>query len=77
MNIASPLTDGMVVSRRSLGTLIRQTSLNIACRKRLEMDCYQPPHVRRKQKIQEIAQKYRSHMTEPEFYAGLFSPPTV
>ena len=32
---------------------------------------------RRKQKIQEMVQKYRSHMTEAEFYAHLFNSPCV
>ena len=36
MGLATPLIDGMVVSRRVLGNLIRQTSLNMARRKRLE-----------------------------------------
>ena len=46
-------------------------------RKRLEADTYQPPHVRRKHRIQELVQKYRSHMTEAEFYAHLFNSPCV
>ena len=74
MNIATPLVDGMVVSRRVVGPLVRQTALNIAARRRLEMDSYQPPHVRRKQKVQEIVARYRSHMTEAEFYSHLFNP---
>ncbi len=77
MNLATPLVDGMIVSRRCLGPLVRQTALNVAARRRLEVDSYHPPHVRRKIKVQEIVQKYRSHMTEPEFYAHLFSPPFV
>merc|ERR1719483_418847 len=77
MNCATPLVDGMVVSRRSIGPLVRQTALNMCKRKRLEADTYQPPHVRRKIKIQEMVQKFRSHMTEPEFYAHLFNSPCI
>jgi len=77
MNYATPLVDGMVVSRRAVGPLVRQTALNMCKRKRLEADVYQPPYVRRKQKIQEMVQKYRSHMTEAEFYAHLFNSPCV
>jgi len=77
MNLATPLVDGMVVSRRALGPLVRQTALNMCRRKRLEADTYQPPHVRRKHRIQELVQKYRSHMTEAEFYAHLFNSPCV
>jgi hypothetical protein len=46
MNLATPLVDGMVASRRALGPLVRQTALNMCRRKRLEADTYQPPHVR-------------------------------
>ncbi|ENN80658.1 hypothetical protein YQE_02924, partial [Dendroctonus ponderosae] len=38
VNLASPLVDGMIVSRRSLGSLVRHTSLNMARRKRLDLD---------------------------------------
>ncbi|XP_018581458.1 ral GTPase-activating protein subunit beta isoform X5 [Scleropages formosus] len=67
-----PLVDGMVVSRRSLGFLVRQTVINACRRKRLESDSYTPPHVRRKQKIAEIANRYRNKQLEPEFYTSLF-----
>ena len=56
----------------------KKTTSNILNRrKRLEADTYQPPHVRRKHRIQELVQKYRSHMTEAEFYAHLFNSPCV
>uniref|UniRef100_A0A3P8YA54 Ral GTPase-activating protein subunit beta n=1 Tax=Esox lucius TaxID=8010 RepID=A0A3P8YA54_ESOLU len=67
-----PLVDGMVVSRRSLGFLVRQTVINACRRKRLESDSYNPPHVRRKQKIAEIVNRYRNKQLEPEFYTSLF-----
>ncbi|PWA28155.1 hypothetical protein CCH79_00017974, partial [Gambusia affinis] len=67
-----PLVDGMVVSRRALGFLVRQTVINVCRRKRLESDLYNPPHVRRKQKITEIVQRYRNKQLEPEFYTSLF-----
>ncbi|KAJ8359230.1 hypothetical protein SKAU_G00157550 [Synaphobranchus kaupii] len=67
-----PLVDGMVVSRRALGFLVRQTVINACRRKRLESDSYNPPHVRRKQKIAEIVNKYRNKQLEPEFYTSLF-----
>ena len=40
--MAIPLVDGMVVSRRSLGILVRQTAINICRRKRLESELYVP-----------------------------------
>ncbi|KAB0399035.1 hypothetical protein E2I00_004174, partial [Balaenoptera physalus] len=71
-NMVIPLVDGMIVSRRALGFLVRQTVINICRRKRLESDSYSPPHVRRKQKITDIVNKYRNKQLEPEFYTSLF-----
>ncbi|XP_051489424.1 ral GTPase-activating protein subunit beta isoform X5 [Apus apus] len=71
-NMVIPLVDGMIVSRRALGFLVRQTVINICRRKRLESDSYNPPHVRRKQKIADIVHKYRNRQLEPEFYTSLF-----
>ncbi|KAK9303956.1 hypothetical protein QLX08_004534 [Tetragonisca angustula] len=73
INLATPLIDGMVVSRRVLGTLVRQTALNMGRRKRLDNDSYHPPHVRRRLKIQEMVQKYKKNLTEPELLTLLFS----
>ena len=69
--VSSPLVDGMIVSRRALAPLVRQTSLNVAARKRLELENYQPSHVRRKNKIQELAHKYRCPLSTADFYANL------
>ncbi|XP_035916467.1 ral GTPase-activating protein subunit beta isoform X2 [Anopheles stephensi] len=74
MNFAIPLIDGMVVSKRVIGSLIRQTACNMAKRKRLDNDSYQPPHVRRRIKIQEIMHKYKKDLTEAEMLADLFKP---
>ncbi|XP_065095232.1 ral GTPase-activating protein subunit beta isoform X6 [Ochlerotatus camptorhynchus] len=74
MNFAIPLIDGMVVSKRVIGSLIRQTAYNMAKRRRLDNDSYQPPHVRRRIKVQEMMQKYKKDMTEPELLADLFKP---
>ncbi|XP_052897942.1 ral GTPase-activating protein subunit beta isoform X2 [Anopheles moucheti] len=74
MNFAIPLIDGMVVSKRVIGSLIRQTACNMAKRKRLDNDSYQPPHVRRRIKIQEVMHKYKKDLTEAEMLADLFKP---
>ena len=66
-----PLVDGMVVSSRMLSSMVRQTVLNIFRRKRLEIDDYQPPHVRRKNKISEIIKKFQLKKSEPDFYTSL------
>ncbi|XP_021945273.1 ral GTPase-activating protein subunit beta isoform X1 [Folsomia candida] len=75
MGLPTPLVDGMVVSRRTLGNLVRQTALNMARRKRLENDSFQPPHVRRKFKIQEMATKFATSLSCPEFYTQFFQSP--
>lgn len=72
MNFAIPLVDGMVVNRRVIGTLVRQTAFNMAKRKRLDSDSYQPPHVRRRLKVQEMIQKYKLDLSEPELLTHLF-----
>lgn len=36
--MAGPLIDGMVVSRRSLSVLVRQTTLNMCQRRRMETE---------------------------------------
>lgn len=74
-SLATPLVDGMVVSRRVLGSLVRQTALNMCRRRRLDNDSYQPPHVRRRLKVQEMVQKYRCEMTQPELLTYLFTSP--
>ncbi|KAL0191810.1 hypothetical protein M9458_014508, partial [Cirrhinus mrigala] len=40
------------------------------CNKRVSEET--PPHVRRKQKIAEIVNRYRNKQLEPEFYTSLF-----
>ena len=40
INVATPLVDGMIISRRTAGQLIRQTVLNICKRRRLDSDRY-------------------------------------
>ncbi|XP_072031958.1 ral GTPase-activating protein subunit beta-like isoform X2 [Amphiura filiformis] len=72
-SVAIPLVDGMVVSRRILGVLVRQTAINTCHRKRLESDAYSPPHVKRRQKIQDMVNKYRKQMSAPELYTSLFA----
>ncbi|XP_050058118.1 ral GTPase-activating protein subunit beta isoform X4 [Aphis gossypii] len=72
-NLATPLVDGMVISKQVVGTMVRQTALNICRRKRLENDSFQPGHIRRRLKIQEIVGKYQMKMTKPELYTYLLS----
>jgi len=66
-----PLVDGMMVSSRMISVMVRQTVLNIFRRKRLEIDDYQPPHVRRKNKITEMIKKFQSKKSEADYYTSL------
>ncbi|XP_057315296.1 ral GTPase-activating protein subunit beta-like [Hydractinia symbiolongicarpus] len=70
--ISGPLVDGMVVSRRVLGSVVRNTVINICRRRRLEIDNYSPPHICRKIKIQEIVRKHSQETDVPEFYSSMF-----
>ena len=71
--MAIPVVSGMVLSRRLLGLTLRQTVMNICQRKRLDdADVNQPPHVRRRYKIQEITSKYQEQMGDAEFLTSLF-----
>lgn len=72
---ATPLVDGAVVSRRSLGPLVRQTAINVSRRRRLDSDSYQPPHVRRRLKLQDMLHKYKRDLTIPELLTYLFTTP--
>lgn len=38
MSFATPLVDGMVLNRRVVGNLVRQTAYNMAKRRRLDND---------------------------------------
>lgn len=72
--LALPLVDGMTVSKGVLGSLIRESVLNLCRRRRLAADSYQPPHVRRRLKLQEICNSYKisSRYDSTDFYHTLF-----
>merc|ERR1739838_895298 len=71
--MAIPAVSGMVLSRRLLGLVLRQTVINICQRKRLDdADVNQPPHVRRRYKIQDIAARYHEQMADAELLTSLF-----
>uniref|UniRef100_A0A8D0DF45 Ral GTPase-activating protein subunit beta-like n=1 Tax=Sander lucioperca TaxID=283035 RepID=A0A8D0DF45_SANLU len=74
-SLVVPLVNGSVVSKRSLGFLVRETVINCCHRRRLESDSTLPSHVRRKQMINDIIFRYRSRHSEPAFYTALFQDP--
>ncbi|XP_028026562.1 ral GTPase-activating protein subunit beta isoform X3 [Bombyx mandarina] len=61
-----------LLAPRLLPHVLRQQALAHA---RLHTDLYQPPHVRRRHLIQELAQQFRQDLTEPELLESLFKSP--
>ncbi|KAM4597576.1 ral GTPase-activating protein subunit beta-like [Polymixia lowei] len=55
-----------------MGFAVREMALNSCHRRRLESDSSPPPHVRRKQKISEIMERYRSRQSESQLFTALF-----
>lgn len=68
----TPLVDGMVVNRRVLGILIRQTVLNACRKKRIDSDSKQYSAVARKYKLKDILDRFRCSTTKAELYTSLF-----
>lgn len=56
---AGPMQNGLVLSTRCLGSFVRHTVSNIAQRRRLASDQFQPPHIKRKHRISELEQMCR------------------
>ena len=62
-----------MISKRLLGLFVRLTTLNIYKRRRLDMDSFQLPHVKRRVEINNISKKYRIQDRENvEFFKSLF-----
>jgi len=68
-----PLINDMVIPKKCLGPLVRQTVVNLADRRRFDCDAYQPPLVKRRHLIQEIRYKYKSNLSEADLFTDLFS----
>lgn len=67
--------DDAVVSPLVLPDMLRTAILTRTAAGRLHTDLYQPPHVRRRHLIQELAQQYKKDLTDPELLESLFRPP--
>ncbi|XP_046966559.1 ral GTPase-activating protein subunit beta isoform X2 [Vanessa cardui] len=72
---AGVLADGALLAPRLLPAALRRAACFLARRARLNTDLYQPPHVRRRHLIQDIAQQYKKDLTEPELLESLFKAP--
>ncbi|XP_045512346.1 ral GTPase-activating protein subunit beta isoform X2 [Pieris brassicae] len=72
---AGVLADGALVAPRLLPDCLRRAATHLARRTRLNTDLYQPPHVRRRHLIQEIAQQYKKDLDEPQLLESLFKAP--
>ncbi|XP_061584117.1 ral GTPase-activating protein subunit beta [Cololabis saira] len=74
LGLVMPLVNGSIVSKRSLGFLLREMVMNCCQRRRLESDFAPLPHVKRKHIISDIILRYSSRHSEPAFYSALFQP---
>ncbi|XP_063383145.1 ral GTPase-activating protein subunit beta [Cydia fagiglandana] len=72
---AGVLGDGALLAPALLPACLRRAARHLARPIRLNTDLYQPPHVRRRHLIQELAQQFRRELTEPELLESLFKPP--
>eukprot|EP00731_Ephydatia_muelleri_P027305 Em0019g178a len=73
---AGPLVDGMVVSRRTLSLLVRQTTINICSRFRMESEWHtniSTPFTNRKRKIEEFSNQFAKPVEVAEFFSKLFT----
>ena len=73
---AGPLVDGMVVSRRTLSLLVRQTTINICSRFRMESEWHtniSTPFTNRKRKIEEFSNLFSRPVEVAEFFKKLFT----
>ena len=68
-----PLMNDMVMPKKCLGPLVRQTVVNLTDRRRLDFDAHQPPLVKRRLLIQEIRHKYCSNLSEADLFTDLFT----
>ncbi|XP_069360431.1 ral GTPase-activating protein subunit beta isoform X1 [Maniola hyperantus] len=72
---AGVLADGALLAPRLLPDCLRRAARFLARRARLNTDLYQPPHVRRRHLIQDIAQQFKKDLSEPELLESLFKAP--
>ncbi|KAL0870769.1 hypothetical protein ABMA27_005701 [Loxostege sticticalis] len=72
---AGVLADGAQLAPALLPDCLRRAALDRARRARLQTDLYQPPHVKRRHLIQELAQQYKKDLSEPELLESLFRAP--
>ncbi|XP_061788457.1 ral GTPase-activating protein subunit beta isoform X2 [Nerophis lumbriciformis] len=74
-NLVLPLVSGSVLSKWSLGTLVREMAINCCHRRQLWSDSAPPPHIKRKHMINDMIFRYRCRHSEPAFYSALFHDP--
>eukprot|EP01027_Heterolobosea_sp_BB2_P014325 GEZU01020594.1.p1 GENE.GEZU01020594.1~~GEZU01020594.1.p1 ORF type:complete len:604 (+),score=220.01 GEZU01020594.1:413-2224(+) len=68
-----PLFDGMVISKRILGRMVRTTAINANRNVRFMQQGYGRPYPTRKKLIQEIAARYKDPMHCSTYLGSLFS----
>ncbi|KAI8996097.1 hypothetical protein BC832DRAFT_567895 [Gaertneriomyces semiglobifer] len=70
---AGPLLDGMIVSRRALGILVRLTAISGHKHCRSIKGSYRRPSLLRRHHIEEICNRHKSTLSVARLYADLFT----
>eukprot|EP01135_Chromosphaera_perkinsii_P004404 Nk52_evm7s280 gene=Nk52_evmTU7s280 len=70
--LLGPLFTGMIISRKVLGPMVRQTALNASRRFRLETDAARPSTLRKKQ-IEEIINRHKNCLNVANVYSSLLT----
>ncbi|KPM11686.1 hypothetical protein QR98_0102590 [Sarcoptes scabiei] len=66
--------DRMILSKQLLATYVRFFALNSFRRRRMNIESFQLPHVKRRLKIQEIANKFKSNHDPLKSIGDIFKP---
>ena len=64
--------DGMIVDRRALGEMVRETSVSAHLFCKYAVLGQEAPHVTRKHYLSTLHQGYKTSMSTSAFYEGLF-----
>ena len=67
-----PLLDGMVVDKRILCPLVRQTAINASLRAKAHTLGSKKPYPARTAQLKEVIQRNKTEINLPEFYTNLY-----
>ncbi|KAL9648269.1 hypothetical protein ABK040_013888 [Willaertia magna] len=70
--VFGPVLDGMILSEKIVGSLIRQTAVNGSRISRAKSTGITRPYIQRKLLIQELATRYKTSLETDKYFASLF-----